>query len=87
MTDCPIPEGQECPTCNRRVPKARKATSPKTKVISIRVPIDDAETFGEMLEAAAKNAALYESGHWQYWTLLRGLIHVLQEVPTFDHGS
>lgn len=79
--DCPIPEGQECPTCYRRVPKKAKPSSPKTKVISLRVPVDDAETFEEILIQAAKNAGLYESGHWRYFTMLRGLVHVLQEAP------
>ena len=76
---CPIPEGQECPTCMRRVPKKKKASSPLTKVISIRVPIDDAETFEEILEVAAKNAGLYEKGHWKFWTVHRGLVLLLQE--------
>ena len=82
--DCPIPEGQECPTCYRRVPKKKKPSSPKTKVVSLRVPLDDAETFEEILEQAAKNAGLYESGHWRYFTVLRGLVHVLQEPPNAD---
>ena len=81
MSECPVPEGQECPTCRRRVPRAKKPSSPKTKVISLRVPIDDAETFELILEQAAKNVSLYESGHWRYFTVLRGLVHVLQESP------
>lgn len=79
MGECPIPEGQECPTCNRRVPKRKKASSPLTKVVSIRVPIDDAEVFEEILEAAAKHADLYEKGHWKFWTVHRGLVLLLQE--------
>lgn len=79
-----VPEGQECPTCFRRVPKAKKPSSPQTKVISIRVPIDSVETFEEILEQAAKNAGLYEKGHWKFWTVHRGLVHVLQEPPSHD---
>ena len=78
---CPIPEGQECPTCRRRIPRAKKPGSPKTKVISLRVPVDDAETFEEMLEAAAKNAGLYEKGHWRYFTVVHGRALLLQEPP------
>lgn len=77
---CPIPEGQDCPTCLRKVPRKKKASSPKTKVFSLRVPLDDAETFAEILAQAAKNAGTYEQGHWQYFTVLRGLVHVLQEA-------
>ena len=79
-----IPEGQECPTCMRRVPRAKKSSSPKTKVVSLRVPVSDAETFEEILVQAAKNADLYEKGHWRYFTVLRGLVHVLQEVSSRD---
>lgn len=77
-----IPEGQECPTCKRRVPRKKKPTSPVTKPYSFRIPIDDWATFEEMIVAAAKNAGLHESGHWRYWTVLRGLVHVLQEPPS-----
>ena len=93
MSDCPVPEGreqsslglglvpegQECPTCKRRVPKAKKNTSPDTKTFSFRIPVDDVETFREQLRESAKNVGLYEKSHWQYWTVLRGLVHVLQE--------
>lgn len=79
--DCPIPEGQECPTCRRRVPRAKKESSPKTKVVSLRVPIDDTETFSELLEAAAVNSGQREKGHWQYFTVIRGLVLLLQEPP------
>ena len=84
MEPSPIPEGQECPTCRRRVPRAKKPSSPKTKVFSLRIPLDDAETFTEILTQAAKNADLYEKGHWQYFTVIRGLVHVLQEVPSHE---
>ena len=81
---CPVPEGQECPTCRRRVPKAKKPSSPATKPFSFRIPIDSVETFEEILVQAAKNAGLYESGHWKYWTVLRGLVLLLQEPPSGD---
>ena len=84
MEPNPIPEGQECPTCLRKVPRAKKPSSPKTKVVSLRVPLDDAETFEEILVQAAKNVDLYEKGHWRYFTVLRGLVHVLQEAPSRD---
>lgn len=80
-TAATLPEGQECPTCHRRVPRAKKPSSPKTKVVSLRVPLDDAETFEEILEAAAVNSGQRDKGHWKYFTVLRGLVLLLQEVP------
>ena len=79
-----IPEGETCPRCMRRVPKKKKPGSPVTKVVSIRVPIDDAETFQELMEAAARHAGLHSKAHWQFWTVHRGLVRVLQDPPETD---
>ena len=46
--------------------------------LSFRVPIDDVETFKEVLEAAAIHLDKHDKAHWQYWTVLYGLIHILQ---------
>lgn len=73
-----ISEGSECPTCHRRVPHKRKPSSPTTKVVSLRVPIDDALIFEEMLEAAARHIGLADKPHHKYWTLLHGLVLLLQ---------
>lgn len=76
-----VSEGSECPTCHRRVPHKKKKTSPQTKVVSIRVPIDSADDFKEMLDAAATHRGLKEKPHHQYWTVLHGLVLLLQEAP------
>ena len=79
MSEAPlVSEGSECPTCHRRVPHKRKPSSPKTEVRAIRVPIDDVETFDEMLDAAAKHIGLADKPHHKYWTLLHGLVLLLQ---------
>jgi hypothetical protein len=46
--------------------------------VSIRVPIDDAETFEEMLKAAAETHGLADKPHHKYWTVLHGLVLLLQ---------
>jgi hypothetical protein len=74
-----VSEGSECPTCKRRVPYPKKATSPETKVVAVPVPIDSVETFKEMLDAAARAHGLLEKKHHRYWTLLHGLVLLLQE--------
>lgn len=77
----PVPavsEGSDCPTCKRRVPYKRKPSSPKTQVLSIRIPITDSDEFKEMLDAAATHAGLKDKPHHQYWTILRGLVLLLQ---------
>lgn len=73
-----VSEGSECPTCHRRVPHAKKKTSPTSKVVSIRVPIDSVNTFEEMLDAAAQHMSLADKPHHKYWTILHGLVLLLQ---------
>lgn len=73
-----VAPGSSCPTCKRRVPHPKKKDSPKTKVFSVRVPIDDAESFEEMLEAASEHVGLKDKPHHRYWTILNGLVQLLQ---------
>jgi hypothetical protein len=40
--------GQECPSCHRKVPYPKKESSPDTKTISYRVPLDEADAHEEM---------------------------------------
>lgn len=75
----PVEEGETCPVCLRRKPHAKKPSSPKTKVSSVRVPIDDVESFEEIVDAAAAHLGFKESPHWRYRTLLAGLVLALQE--------
>ena len=44
--------GKKCPTCDRRIPHEKKATSPKSVVNSFRAPTaEDRDVFKETLEA------------------------------------
>jgi hypothetical protein len=74
-----VEEGSECPQCHRRVPHKKKESTPATKVYSTRVPIDDAETFKEILDAAAEHHGLKSKPYFAYWTLLYGLTLLLQQ--------
>lgn len=74
-----VPEGTECPTCNRRVPKKRKATTPTSKVHSFRGPLDQADVLEETFEAAAKNLGVYGNTWWKHETVFRSLVLALQE--------
>jgi len=70
--------GEKCPSCARKIPYPKKATSPKTKVKSIRIPIGDLETFTELIDAAAEHLGFYSKPHSDYNTLLAGLVLILQ---------
>ena len=61
MTD--VHPGDRCPTCDRRVPHPKQATSPQSKTFSYRVPQDDADTHREMLDAWAEHWGILGEKH------------------------
>jgi len=74
--------GKPCATCGRRIPHPKKDTSPKTKVFGVRVPVGDAEAFGELVDAAAGYLGAAGRPHDRYWTLHYALVALLQS-PDF----
>lgn len=74
-----IEPGQTCPACERRVPHARKVSSPRTAVVSYRSPVDEVDAHRETLETTARYLGTFERPHWQFWTLVYALARVLQD--------
>jgi len=70
--------GQTCFGCGRRVPYPKKDTSPDTRSITLRVPIDEAEAFEEIFEEAAKHIDAHSKPHWRYRTAIWGFVLALQ---------
>jgi len=73
-----VREGDTCPTCSRRMPHERKPSSPKTKVFSVRIPVDDSETFTELVDATAEHLGIKSNPHHRYAALTAGLVLALQ---------
>jgi hypothetical protein len=73
-----VREGDTCPLCSRRVPHAKKPASPKTKVFSVRIPVDDSETFTELVDATAEHLGIKSNPHHRYAALTAGLVLALQ---------
>ena len=73
-----VREGDTCPLCARRVPHAKKPASPKTKVFSVRIPLDDADTFTELVDATADHLGIKSAPHHRYAALTAGLVLALQ---------
>ena len=71
--------GETCPTCARRVPHEKKQSSPTTKSISYRVPLDEIEAHEEVAEAAAHFIGVHERPHWRYWLNTYAYARVLQD--------
>lgn len=86
--DTPLP-GETCELCRRRVPHPRKEASPKTAVVSYRVPLDEIEAHREILETAAKFLGAHERPYWQFATYALALYAVLQDesLKGFAHRS
>ena len=71
--------GDECPTCERRVPYPKKESSPVTKPKSYRVPVDEVEAHKDVLTTAAKFLGCHERPHWEFNTITIALALVLQD--------
>lgn len=72
--------GETCGFCKRRVPHPKKASTPKSRVWSTRVPLDDkgADTFSELVDAAAEHHGLTSRPYHRYLTLLFAVTLLLQ---------
>jgi hypothetical protein len=50
------------------------------------VPIDDVDTFEEILDAAALSHDFFDKPHYKYRTLMHGLVLLLQEPSDGPQG-
>lgn len=82
-----VKPGETCPTCNRRVNHPKKASSPSSKVFGYRVPIDDAETHGEILDAAAEALGILPEPHHRFKLALYGAMLILQGARLEETGG
>jgi len=71
--------GQTCAVCNRRVPHPKKETTPTTRPVSYRVPLEELEAHRDVLTEAAKHLGTHERPYWQFWTYTYALARVLQD--------
>jgi hypothetical protein len=60
-----VKPGETCPTCKRRVNHPRKQDSPKSKVISFRVPADEKDALEEAWLARAERLGLAGEKYWK----------------------
>jgi hypothetical protein len=72
--------GQPCPSCDRRIPYPKTAQSPKTKVFSVRIPLDDAEGFAELVDAVAEHVGVAGTAHERYKALQLALVIALRRL-------
>jgi hypothetical protein len=86
MTEA-VEQGGVCPTCQRRVPHARKPTSPKSRPVAYRVPGDDVDAHKETLGAAAEHVGVADQPFWQFKTVTLALALLLQDNELRGFGA
>lgn len=79
-----IHEGDTCPTCQRRVPHKRKATSPTTKPIAYRTPLDEYEAHLEVIDAVAELLGVKEEKYHRFRAISFACAAVLQHGLRVD---
>ncbi len=72
-------EGETCGLCKRKVPHARKETSPTSKTFSYRVPLDEAEAHADTLAVVERYVGTSEQPFAQFKMLALALALVLQD--------
>lgn len=70
--------GEDCPTCLRRVPHKKKASTPTSKTVSFRMPLEAHESYEEVIAAAAQHLGVYEQPFWKFAVVNAGLVYALQ---------
>jgi hypothetical protein len=78
--------GQTCEACKRKIPHPKKPSSPTTKPVSYRVPLDEVQAHQETLEAAAHFVGVAEQpfSHFKVYTLALALL--LQDEGLRGYG-
>jgi hypothetical protein len=70
--------GEKCPTCERKFPHPKKPSSPTSKTKSFRLPVDVADSYDELVEAAAEHLGIAKEPFAHFNAVNAGLVLVLQ---------
>jgi hypothetical protein len=81
--DPSVRPGEECPACHRRIPYPKKDTSPKSAMMTYRIPLDVKEDYKELVDAAAEHAGIKKEKYHTFQVLNAGLVLVLQQPKGF----
>lgn len=88
--DVGVPKpGETCEACKRKVPHPRKESSPSSRTVSYRVPVDEYDAHQETLENAARWVGTAERPFSVYQTVALALAVLLQDegLKGFAHRS
>lgn len=76
--------GKKCPACERRVPYPKKDSSPVTRVVSYRVPVEEYEAHKDTMEALSRYMGTFERPNWMFSTLTWAAALALQDPESRD---
>ncbi len=79
-----IAPGDTCNSCGRRVPHPKKSTSPTTKPIAYRAPLDEYESHLEVIDAVAELLGVKQEKFHRYKTISYAMAAVLQHGLRVD---
>lgn len=79
--------GAPCPTCLRRVPFPKVATSPTTKPLAYRIPLDEYDAHLEVIDAVADLLGVTGEKYHRYRTMSYCLAAVLQGARLEETGG
>lgn len=82
-----VEPGQVCEGCGRKVPHPKKPSSPDSKPVSYRVPVDEYDAHKLVLEEAGKHLGTAGRPHEVFWTYTYALAAVLQDESLRGAGQ
>ena len=82
-----VAPGDKCPTCERRLPHPRQATSPTTKPLAYRIPLDEYDAHLEVIDAVADLLGVTAEKYHRYRTMSYCLAAVLQGARLEETGG
>ena len=74
----PVP-GQPCPTCTRKLPYPKKESSPQSRTVSYRVPVDEFDAHTELLGEVERWLGCAEQPYSRFKSLALAVYAVLQD--------
>jgi hypothetical protein len=83
---CLVHEGDTCPTCQRRVPIKKKASSPTSKPISYRVPLDEHEAHLGVIDALADLLGVTQEPYHRFKAISYACAAILQQGLRLEDG-
>ena len=79
--------GSTCDLCHRRIPHPKKPTSPTTKPIAYRAPLDEYDAHLEVIDAVAELLGVKEEPYHRFKALSYALACVLQGARLEETGG